>query len=82
MNANINENVVLYDWFSFTTKKHTPEEVIAALGLSHCPWTEMKGARGFVIGFTSVTSPCIITAVRIWAYGVKCPVKGAGILRT
>lgn len=47
MNANINENVVLYDWFSFTTKKHTPEEVIASLGLSHCPWTETKGARGY-----------------------------------
>ena len=35
MNANINENVVLYDWLSFTTKQHTPEEVIEALGLSH-----------------------------------------------
>ena len=46
MNANINENVVLYDWLSFTTKQHTPEEVIEALGLSHCPWTETKGARG------------------------------------
>ena len=47
MNANINENVVLYDWLSFTTKQHTPEEVIEALGLSHCPWTETKGARGY-----------------------------------
>ena len=48
MDSNINENVVLYDWLSFTSKKHTPEEIIDALGLSHCPWTETKGARGYM----------------------------------
>lgn len=48
MGSNINENVVLYDWLSFTTKKHSPREVIEALGLSHCPWTETKGARGYM----------------------------------
>ena len=48
MNSNIAENVVIYDWLSFTTKYHTPEEVIEALGLSHCPWTEMSGARGYM----------------------------------
>ena len=48
MNSNIVENVVIYDWLSFTTKYHTPEEVIAALGLSHCPWTETTGARGYM----------------------------------
>ena len=44
----ISENVVLYDWLSFTTRKHTPEEVIEALGLSHCAWTELSGARGYL----------------------------------
>ena len=44
----ISENVVLYDWLSFTTRKHTPEEVIEALGLSHCSWTELSGARGYL----------------------------------
>lgn len=47
MNANINENIVLYDWLSFTSKNHTPEDFIAALGLTHCPWTETRGARGY-----------------------------------
>ncbi len=47
MDSNIQENVVLYDWLSFTSKNHTPEQLIAALGLSHCPWTDTKGARGY-----------------------------------
>lgn len=41
------ENIVLYDWLSFTSKKHTPEELIQALGLTHCPWQETKGAHGY-----------------------------------
>lgn len=48
MDSNINENVVLYDWLSFTSKKHTPQQLIEALGMSHCPWTETKGARGYM----------------------------------
>ncbi len=47
MESSIKENVVLYDWLSFTSKIHTPAQIIAALGLSHCPWTETKGARGY-----------------------------------
>lgn len=47
MDNNINENVVLYDWLSFTSKKHDPKELIEALGLSHCPWTEVTGAKGY-----------------------------------
>ena len=42
------ENVVIYDWLSFTSKQHDPEALIAALGLSHCPWTETRGARGYM----------------------------------
>ena len=41
------ENIVLYDWLSFTSKVHSPDELISALGLSHVPWTETKGARGY-----------------------------------
>lgn len=41
------KDIVLYDWLSFTSKTHTPEELIAALGLSSCPWQEIKGAHGY-----------------------------------
>lgn len=41
------ENIVLYDWLSFISKKHSPEELIEALGLTHCPWQEIKGAHGY-----------------------------------
>lgn len=41
------ENIVIYDWLSFTSKAHSPEELISALGLAHVPWTETKGARGY-----------------------------------
>ena len=41
------ENIVLYDWLSFTSKNHTPEELIDAMGLSHVNWTVTKGARGY-----------------------------------
>lgn len=41
------ENIVLYDWLSFTSKNHTPEQLISALGLSQCPWSEIKGAHGY-----------------------------------
>ena len=47
MDSKTAENIVLYDWLSFTSKTHSPEELIAALGLSHVPWTETKGARGY-----------------------------------
>lgn len=47
MDSSIAENIVLYDWLSFTSKVHSPEDLIAALGLSHVPWTITKGARGY-----------------------------------
>lgn len=47
MQSNITENVILYDWVSFTSKRHSPDQLIDALGLSHVPWTETKGARGY-----------------------------------
>lgn len=47
MDSNLHENVVLYDWLSFTSKYHSPEELIEALGLSDCPWTDIPGAHGY-----------------------------------
>ena len=48
MESNINENVILFDWLSFTSKKHTPEQLIEALGLSHCPFALLdKGLNGY-----------------------------------
>lgn len=47
MDSRTAENIVIYDWLSFTSKAHSPEELIAALGLAHVPWTETKGARGY-----------------------------------
>ena len=47
MDSGVLENIVLYDWLSFTSKKHEPQELIEALGLSHCPWSNIKGARGY-----------------------------------
>ena len=41
------ENIVIYDWLSFTSKIHTPQELIDVLGLSHVCWTQTKGARGY-----------------------------------
>lgn len=41
------ENIVLYDWLSFTSKVHTPDEIIHALGLDSCPFVETRGARGY-----------------------------------
>ena len=48
MDSKEQKNIVLYDWLSFTSKQHTPEELIQALGLEECPWTETKGARGYM----------------------------------
>lgn len=47
MDSNIAENIVLYDWLSFTSKTHTPDQIISALGLQDVPWIDTKGARGY-----------------------------------
>ena len=48
MESNIDENVILFDWLSFTSKQHTPQELISALGLSHLPFTELDtGVNGY-----------------------------------
>lgn len=47
MDSRTAENIVIYDWLSFTSKTHSPDDLIATLGLAHVPWTETKGARGY-----------------------------------
>lgn len=47
MDSRIAENIVLYDWLSFTSKVHSVSDFINALGLGHVPWTDTKGARGY-----------------------------------
>ena len=47
MVSNIAENIVIYDWLSFTSKQLSPDQIISALGLSHLPWVETKGSRGY-----------------------------------
>lgn len=45
------ENIVLFDWLSFTMKTSSPDDVIELLGLEHVTWQEkQKGARGYKRG--------------------------------
>lgn len=41
------ENLILIDWFSMTSKIHSPENFIALLGLEDYLWEETKGANGY-----------------------------------
>ena len=47
MDSTSAENIVLYDYLSFTSKRHMPEELIEVLGLGQCPWSVIRGARGY-----------------------------------
>ena len=47
MDSRVAENIVIYDWLSFTSQIHTPQELIAALGLSHGSWSISKGFYGY-----------------------------------
>ena len=41
------ENRIIYDWLSFTTKKHTVVELIDLLGLRGCPFETVSGSKGY-----------------------------------
>lgn len=41
------KNIVIYDWLSFTSKTHSVDDIITALGLDGCPFEETKGAHGY-----------------------------------
>ena len=42
------ENRILYDWISFTTRKHSLYQLIELLELEDCPWETVRGAHGFM----------------------------------
>lgn len=41
------ENIVLYDWLSITSKIHSPEDMVALLGMESVTWSTVKGAHGY-----------------------------------
>lgn len=43
----MDENLILYDWLSFSMKRSDPYIIVDLLGLSHVPWELSKGARGY-----------------------------------
>ena len=40
-------NKIIFDWLSFTSKVHTPHEIIQLLGFEKLPFTETTGAKGY-----------------------------------
>lgn len=40
-------DIILYDWLSFSAKTDDPNFMAALLGMEHCPWQTIKGARGY-----------------------------------
>lgn len=41
------DDIILYDWLSFSAKWEDPYRMTALLGLSGLPWQHIKGARGY-----------------------------------
>lgn len=41
------EDIILYDWLSFTSKQRDPRYLAELLGLQDLPWQITKGARGY-----------------------------------
>lgn len=41
------QDLVLYDWLSFTTKRSNPYYIVDLLGMKDVPWQMTKGARGY-----------------------------------
>ena len=42
------ENRIIYDWVSFTTRKHSLYDLIELLELKDLPWETVKGSHGFM----------------------------------
>lgn len=40
-------NKIIYDWLSFTSKIHSPGDIIELLGMKSVKWTTIKGAHGY-----------------------------------
>ena len=41
------EDLVVIDWLSITSKIHTQQQIIALLGMESATWTLTKGAHGY-----------------------------------
>lgn len=41
------KDLIIFDWLSFTSKHHSPTQLVKALGLEQVPWQNIKGARGY-----------------------------------
>ena len=42
------ENRILFDWVSFTTRKHSVVELVELLDLKDCPFETVRGSKGFM----------------------------------
>lgn len=42
------ENRIIFDWVSFTTRKHTVLELVGLLNLVDCPFETVRGSKGFM----------------------------------
>ena len=42
------ENRIIFDWLSFTTRKHSVVELIELLELRECPFETVRGSKGFM----------------------------------
>lgn len=42
------ENRIIFDWVSFTTRKHCVEELVELLELRECPFETVRGSKGFM----------------------------------
>ena len=42
------ENRIIFDWVSFTTRKHSVEELVEILELRECPFETVRGSKGFM----------------------------------
>lgn len=40
-------NRLIYDWISFSTRIHTPVQIIELLGMTNCPWEILSGFYGY-----------------------------------
>lgn len=41
------KNRIIYDWVSFTTKKHSLHELVELLGMTECSFETLNGSKGF-----------------------------------
>ena len=41
------KNRILYDWISFTSKKHSMRDIVDLLGMAACPFETVNGSKGF-----------------------------------